>query len=211
MRKILIASLLTAAAAMPAAAASYMPVGPQTNVSISTVTGGGWTLCYSALMGTPFGNSASTTLANCHGDRVMLAGRETGSDTLLALAQTTFADAFADTGASDNGVFTTSNGADWFYADNWSWGFKPVDASFTKFYCSFTAPEGSMCVHALNWVGGFSINDIIWLNSSSAYEKLVFVASDASGGVPEAATWAMMIAGFGMVGASLRRRTAAHA
>ena len=27
------------------------------------------------------------------------------------------------------------------------------------------------------------------------------------GGVPEAATWAMLITGFGMIGAALRRRT----
>ena len=33
----------------------------------------------------------------------------------------------------------------------------------------------------------------------------------SSGAVPEAATWAMMIMGFGLVGASLRRRAVAHA
>lgn len=33
----------------------------------------------------------------------------------------------------------------------------------------------------------------------------------SSGAVPEAATWAMMILGFGLVGASLRRRTAVQA
>ena len=210
MRKILIASLL-AAGALPAAAATYMPVGPQTNVALSDVTGGGWTLCYSALMSTPFGNSASTTLANCHGDRVLLAGRETGSDTLLALAQTTFADAFADTGAGNNGVFTTSNGADWFYSDQWSWGFKPIGVGFTKYQCDFNAPDSSLCVHTLNFAGGYSINTIVGLNNSSAYEKLVFVANDGPGGVPEPATWAMLIAGFGMVGATLRRRAPARA
>jgi len=34
------------------------------------------------------------------------------------------------------------------------------------------------------------------------------VSFGAPGGVPEAATWAMMIAGFGMVGATMRRRQA---
>jgi len=42
------------------------------------------------------------------------------------LAQTSKADAFADTGAADNGIFTTSNGADWFYSDLYSWGYKPI-------------------------------------------------------------------------------------
>ena len=33
----------------------------------------------------------------------------------------------------------------------------------------------------------------------------------AGGGVPEASTWAMLIAGFGLVGAAMRRRSAALA
>ena len=36
----------------------------------------------------------------------------------------------------------------------------------------------------------------------------VDIGLDGSGGVPEPATWAMMIAGFGLVGATLRRRKA---
>ena len=202
MRVLLAASLIAIAA--PSAAATYMPVGPQTNVALSTVTGGGWTLCYSALMGTPFGNSASTTLANCgRSGRIMLAGRETGSSNLLVLAQTAMSAAFANTGAANNGVFTASNGADWFYADDWSWGFKPIGVGFNKYQCDFNAMVGSMCVHTLNFTGGFSINNIIDLNGSSDYEKLVFTMA-----VPEPATWAMLIAGFGLVGATLRRRKA---
>lgn len=191
--------------AAPAAAADYLPVGPQQNVSIGTVTGGGWTLCYSALMGTPFGSSASTTLANCTGDRIMMAGRATGSDTLLVLAQTTYGDAFANTGAANNDVFTNSNGADWFYADNWSWGFKTPGTSYTKLECDTTPPGGSMCIHTLNGVGGYNINEIGGLNGSSDYEKLVFTYG-GGGAVPEPAAWALMIAGFGLVGAAARRQ-----
>jgi hypothetical protein len=210
MRTIL--ALAAALAAAPAFAA-YLPVGPQTGVPLATVTGGGWSLCYSATMGTPFGNMASTTLAGCGaGTQIMLAGRVTGSDTLLVLAQTTKVDAFTDTGAANNGIFTTSNGADWFYADSWSWGFKPVGVSFNKFQCMFGPPNASMCVHTLDFVGGFSINTIDFLNFSSDYEKLVFVYTGGGGGViPEPATWAMLIAGFGLVGVAARRRTAAIA
>ena len=34
------------------------------------------------------------------------------------------------------------------------------------------------------------------------------LADSAPGGVPEPATWAMMLAGFGLTGATLRRRGA---
>lgn len=46
--------------------------------------------------------------------------------------------------------------------------------------------------------------------NQTAYDNITFGSSTA-GGVPEAATWAMMIIGFGMVGAAARRRTAAIA
>ena len=45
-----------------------------------------------------------------------------------------------------------------------------------------------------------------------AFDRITFGSDKPGGGntVPEPATWAMLIAGFGMVGASLRRRRMAH-
>lgn len=204
----LTATLLAAAAMIATAGtanAAYTPTGVQTNVALSTVTSGGWTLCYSSSMGTSFGSSAAATLANCTGSSLMLAGRLTGSQNLLVLAQAPKVDALFNTGAGDNGVFHNANGADWFYADNWSWGFKETGSAFRKFQCSFSAPALSMCVHTLSGVGGYSIGATTGLNSSSAYEKLVF--SQNLGAVPEPATWGLMILGMAAVGAGLRRRS----
>jgi hypothetical protein len=189
----------------PAAAADYLPVGPQSNVPISTVTGGGWTLCYQSTFATPFGTSASTTLAGCGGDLLLLAGRATGSDTLLELAYASKADALFDTGAADNDIFHNANGSDWFYADNWSWGFKTPGTDFTKNQCDTTPPNGNVCLHTFDWVGGYSINTTGGLNGSNAYERLVFTAF-SGGAVPEPSTWAMMLLGFGGIGFAMRRR-----
>ena len=117
-----------------AMAATYTPVGPQTNVALSTVTGGGWTLCYSAAMAIPLGTSASAATAACGGDQIMLAARATGSDTLLALAWAQKEDALFNTGAN-TGVTHTANGSAWYNSDGWSWGFAPAGQGVEKYPC----------------------------------------------------------------------------
>lgn len=202
--RIIITALL-AATALPAAAATYLPFGPQQNVAISTVTGGGWSLCYAAGMGTAFGNDASA-LSNCTGDRIMLAGRQTGSANLLVLAQTTTVAALTNTGAANNGVTTTSDGSEWYYADRWSWGFAELGGSVSKDECDTNSGAARICIHTFDFVGGYRIGNIS-TNDSQAYEKLVFTNS----AVPEPATWAMLIVGFGLVGTAARRRALAAA
>ena len=184
----------------PAAAATYLPTGPQLNVALSTVTGGGWTLCYSASFGTIFGSSASAATANCSGSRLLLAARATGSETLLTLAQAAKVDALFNTGTSD--VTHFANGTEWYNGDNYSWGFAPGGESVSRSECDTNSGDGRICLHTLNFTGGYRINDIFGLNESSEYEKLVFSAN----AVPEPATWGLMIAGFGMVGTAARRR-----
>lgn len=201
---------LAAAAALvaaPATAATYLPVGPQLNVALGTVTSGGWTLCYSATMATIFGTSAATTLAGCSGDRLMLAGRETGSGTLLVLAQALKTDVLFNTGAGNNGITHIANGTGWYNADNWSLGFAPAGEAVNKSECDTNAGLGRLCIHTLSFAGGYRINNIQGLNSSTAYEKLVFTAT-GSNVVPEPASWALLIAGFGLVGAISRRHRA---
>lgn len=206
--KILTIAFGAAALAVPAmaSAATYLPTGPQLNVALSTVTGGGWTLCHQSTMAESFGNSAANTLAGCGGNRLLLAGRETGSSNLLALAQTTKVNALANTGASNNGVFTSSDGSDWFNADGWSWGFKPIGEAMDKFQCDFSPPvNGSVCIHTIAGVGGFSINGITGFSGN--YERLVF--TDLGAAVPEPSTWAMIVLGFGALGGAMRRRKVA--
>jgi hypothetical protein len=203
-------AVAAALAAAPASAATYLPVGPQLNVGLSTVTSGGWTLCYSATMATIFGTSAATTLAACTGDLMMLAGRETGSGNLLVLAQALKTDVLFNTGAANNNVTNIANGTGWYNADNWSFGFVPAGDTPTKFECDTANGLGRLCIHTLSFTGGYRINNIFDLNESADYEKLVFTASSGAV-VPEPASWALLIAGFGLVGAAARRRRVARA
>ena len=201
--KCLVAAALAAVAAVPASAL-YAPTGPQLNVALSTVTGGGWTQCYAAPMSTFLGSSASAALSACTGDRILLAGRATGSDTLLALAQTTKADAFFDTGTSNDTHF--ADGSEWYNGDDYSWGFAPGGETVDRGECDTAGGDGRICLHTVNGAGGYRINDLFGLNDSDEYEKLVFTADGEA--VPEPATWALMLGGFAMVGAAMRRRTA---
>ena len=206
--KMLFGAVVAATLAAPALAAGYLPVGPQANVSLATLTSGGWTQCYSAEMATVFGVSAATTLSACTGSNLLLAGRATGSSTLLVLAQALKSDVLFDTG-NNASVTHSANGTEWYNHDNFSLGFVDPAHTVNKNSCDFRTTGGlRLCIHTDSGFGGYRINDITGLNGSTAYEKLAFTSN---GAVPEPAAWALMIAGFGLVGASLRRRRTGYA
>ncbi|PZQ58652.1 MAG: hypothetical protein DI570_17500 [Phenylobacterium zucineum] len=84
-----------------------------------------------------------------------------------------------------DGFDETLSGSDMFIGDTsqaWSWG-KRVNFDF----------------------GGFKVNQIILSSTSNSFE-VDNAAGTFAAGVPEPATWAMMIMGFGAMGAVLRRR-----
>lgn len=193
------ASLFIAGAAV--AAPTYMPTGAQANVALSTVTSGGWTQCYQASMATTIGNAGENVLNVCQGDLIMMAGRETRSQTLLSLAATTRADAIIDTG-NINSAFHVSNGAKWWYSDFWSWGFASLADTVSNFECG-SASLG-LCLHTFDFTGGYSINNIVGLNGSTNYEKLFFVADANGNAVPEPG--ALALVSLALVGAAVARR-----
>jgi hypothetical protein len=51
-----------------------------------------------------------------------------------------------------------------------------------------------------------NINSLGSLVAFDNQSQVFLLGNAAGGGVPEPATWAMMILGFGMIGAALRRR-----
>jgi len=204
-----LASIALAAASLFAAGAAqamptYLPVGAQANVALSQVTGGGWTQCYLATFSVTIGNDGENVLNQCAGDYIMMAGRATGSNTLLALAATTRADAILDTGNTSN--THVSNGAQWWYSDDWSWGFIGLNDIASNNQCNTNSSAIGMCLHTLDFAGGYRINNITGLNGSTAYEKMFFVANRSNNNVPEPGSLALVgLALAGAVGA-LRRK-----
>ena len=209
MKKLFVAASAAALAiSTQAGAATYTPIGVQTNVSVATVLSGGWSQCFVGTYGTPIGNSSALPLAGCDtsGD-LMLAARLTGSDTLLLLAQAPTADVLFDVG---NGNTThNANGVEWYYSENYSWGFAQGGDTVARNQCDTNGGNGQfrLCWHTIAGVGGWRAGTATNLNDSQAYERLIF-SSAGSGAVPEPATWAMLILGMGIVGAGMRKRQA---
>ncbi|HTD04689.1 PEP-CTERM sorting domain-containing protein [Undibacterium sp.] len=196
--------ILAGALAMDANASFYNPFGPQQNVSQSVITNGGWTQCYAGTMNLYIGNSAENVLSQCQGTYLMMAGRATGSDVFQLLAETTFADATFNTETGTQNTHN-SNGSDWYFASNWSWGFTGAGEAVNLNQCDVSGGADKMCLHTINGAGGYRIGDNMGLNDSTSFEKVFFVSNGAVD-LPEPATLAML--GLGLAGICAARRKA---
>lgn len=163
-------------------AQDYLPVGPQTGVPVATVTGGGWTQCYLDLYSNS-GVPIPDILDGCPGERLMLACRETGSDTLALLAQAPREDVLTDTGF-DNDTHD-ANGTGWYFNDDWSWGFAAEGDPVDRFTCdsdSSGSNDQRLCWHTSSGdlAAGWRCGETTFLNASSAWERVIYDASSST-------------------------------
>lgn len=176
-----------ASAAPVSAPPAYYPSGPQTNVNQSALTG--WTVCWSGNYGSTA--NLTTVLNNCDGAYLMLASRPTGSTTFELLAAAPRADVIFDVETAPNTTHI-ANGSNWYFDQNWSWGFAkgtdPVDRDSCDVLASSINPTGAngnlrLCWHttsnmlAVGWRSGtHEINSA----SDTSYQRFIFEASVGS-------------------------------
>lgn len=192
-------------------AQTYLPVGPQTNVPVDVVTGGGWHECYRDLYENHL--DADFVLARCPGDKLMLTCRPVGSSSLALLAQADRSDVTFDTG-NDSDFLHDANGTGWYFNQSLgSWGFVRQGDTVQKENCDTNisgANNERLCWH-LNDSGGYRCGAVLELNDSITYERIVYSPGPSS--IPTLSEWGLIsMAGIlGLAGflAARRRKAAA--
>ncbi|MCX6428945.1 MAG: hypothetical protein NT152_05125 [Actinobacteria bacterium] len=136
---------------------SYYPFGPQADVSGTTVTSGGWELCWSG----PYNGFASfsSIQASCTGEYLMYAGwagastsPETIPATITLLAAAPRTDVFTVTNSSSASDAHIANGSGWYFSDdrggtsNKAVGFGSADSMWSGSPCG-ESPLG-ICWHS---------------------------------------------------------------
>jgi hypothetical protein len=71
-----------------------------------------------------------------------------------------------------------------------------------------------MCLHTLDWTGGYRIGNVAGLNGSESYEKVFFQRDELdpttpNTTTPEPATWSLMGGGLLAMAFAVRRRRSA--
>ena len=110
----------------------------------------GWSECWREPYNT-IDTAVADILADCDGELLMLACRPTGTSDLTLAAWGPRALVTQDTGQSRTGT-THGNGAQWYFNDNWSWGFAGPGDEMNRNSCDIGPgnDEQRLCWHTSN-------------------------------------------------------------
>lgn len=149
--------------------------GIQTNLPVASLNG--WSQCYSASYA-DVNAHPEAMIAACTGAKIMLACRQTGSDTLSVAAFANREDVFFNTGNGGNLVHN-ANGVDWYFSDNHSMGFAPAGEGVTR---NSADVQDQADPERLSWhthdtySSGWRCGSAVWLNGNPNWEKVIYQA-----------------------------------
>lgn len=155
------------------------PVGAgiQQNLTLSSLTGAGWTVCYEdtyVAVDVPI----TDVLAACQGTYMMLACGQVGSGT-LALAAADRRSTVVQQDAEGLGTHHVSGSVGWYYTPTQSWGFFPAGQSLERDSCDTLGQamgDRRLCWHAFAGTlqNGYRCGEAE-LNFGDTWRRLVLV------------------------------------
>jgi hypothetical protein len=150
--------------------------GIQHNLDVSDLAG--WSECYR-----DYYDNSSTPMtdikAACASSQLIVACKESGSSMLTVAAQGAFDDVFFETGTGNVGH--VANGVEWYYDDNYSWGYVEPGDGMSRNSCdtdSGVYPENRVCFHTGggNINSGYRCGSNTSLNGATSHERVVYAA-----------------------------------
>jgi hypothetical protein len=158
----------------------YTFTGVQTNVPLTSLAG--WTQCLSDDYGTTL-PLTSTILAGCPGSHLLLGCMSTGATALTIAAMGLTSDVTFVTGNNAMGQnhVHTANGVEWYFDNNWAWGYAPAGDAVNLYECDTAGvPDNGLrlCWHTLPNVGGYRCGAASGLNGPAVtgWTRVVYSA-----------------------------------
>ncbi len=214
------ATLALVFAAFSAQAASYTPTGVQNDVDYNSVLNGGWKIVYQGAYGATasisdlFGSIAA-------GSKVMLAAKNIASSVFDVLAWAGLEDVTQYTAFNQT---HQANGVEWYY-NGYSMGFAGAGDTIVQNSADVNGSSWSGTPNErdrLSWhtvggynamptavEGGWRAGSNVSLNNSQDWQRYILV-QDNIAPVPEPETYAMLLAGLALMGATVARRRKAQ-
>ena len=123
--------------------------GPQPSLPQKTAEAAGWSICHSEDFNTDT-TLVSDVLAKCDKPELMLACRPKSNPVFLVAAHAHRTSVTHDTGNAESSTVThRANGTEWYFNDQYSWGFAPAGNPVRNNSCDLEADNSAqrMCIH----------------------------------------------------------------
>lgn len=147
-------------------------IGPQQDVSIGGLTLGGFAVCHTETYATRF--DAAAVREACPGATWIVGCRRTnGGDSLTVAAMGVQATIFEPVPNERDGA-QVHNSAQWYYGENYSFGFAPEGVGLNRNTCDTAGDQGELrlCWHTID-AGGWRCGATTQLNNSEAWERVI--------------------------------------